>query len=95
MDWFPFLVILVFMGIYGRLWFVIRDIKCIHDLVHDLHDHVFMGENEVQYNDGKDFHVMALDDFVDKFGFDPTQQEPDTSDKADSATIKAWDEGKV
>ena len=95
MDWLPYIIIFLLVGFYARLWFVVRDMKCIHDLVHEIHDHVFMKTGDVQVNDGENFHVMSLDDFVDRFGFDPTEQEPDKSGKADSATIEAWDEGKV
>lgn len=94
-HWFEFVVILFFAGIYARLWFVIRDVKCIHDLVHEIHDHVFMKTGDVQVSDGENFHVMSLDDFVDRFGFDPTEPESDNSDKADTATIEAWDNAKV
>ena len=95
MDWLSYIIIFFLVGIYARSWFVIRDMKCIHDLVHEIHDHVFMQTGVVQVGDGENFHVMGLDDFVDRFGFDPTEPKPDKSGKADSVTIEAWDEGKV
>ena len=95
MDWLLYIIIFFLVGIYARSWFVIRDMKCIHDLVHEIHDHVFMKPNDVQVGDGDSFHVMDLEEFMDRFGFDPTEQEPDNSDKVDTATIEAWDNAKV
>ena len=47
MDWLPYIIIFLLVGLYARLWFVVRDMKCIHDLVHDLHDHVFMETDDI------------------------------------------------
>jgi len=84
------------MGMYARLWFVMREIKCIHDLVHEIHDHVFMKPNDIQVSDGDNFHVMELEEFMDKFGFDPRQEKtPATDEKASASEIEAWDNAKV
>ena len=97
MDWLPYLIIFLLVGLYARLWFVVRDMKCIHDLVHDLHDHVFMKTDEVQVNDGENFHIMGLEEFKDRFGFDPRGEETPSTDekKASASEIDAWDNAKV
>tara|TARA_R110000751_G_scaffold304798_1_gene420545 strand:- start:313 stop:609 length:297 start_codon:yes stop_codon:yes gene_type:complete len=98
MDWLPYIIIFFLVGFYARLWFLIRDIKCIHDLVHEIHDHVFMKTGDVQVGDGENFHVLSLEDFMDRFGFDPREGEgtPSTDDvKASASEIEAWDNAKV
>ena len=97
MDWLPYIIIFLLVGMYARLWFVVRDMKCIHDLVHDLHDHVFMKPSDVQVSDGENFHVMELEEFMDKFGFDPREggETPTTDEKASASEIEAWDNAKV
>tara|TARA_R110001583_G_scaffold90085_1_gene231614 strand:+ start:218 stop:520 length:303 start_codon:yes stop_codon:yes gene_type:complete len=96
--WFEAIVLAFLVGIYARLWFAIREIACMHEALHDIHDHVFMQTGEVQVRDGENFHVMELEEFMDRFGFDPRQNEetPDTEDKKASASeIDAWDNAKV
>ncbi len=97
MDWLPYLIVFFLVGLYARLWFVVRDMKCIHDLVHEIHDHVFMKPSDVQVSDGENFHVMELEEFMDKFGFDPREGEetPTTDEKASASEIEVWDNAKV
>ena len=96
MDWLPYIIIFFLVGIYARLWFLVRDMKGIHDLVHEIHDHVFLKPNHVQVGDGDSFHVMDLEEFMDRFGFDPRQEKtPATDEKAGASEIEAWDNAKV
>lgn len=97
MDWLPYIIIFLLVGMYARLWFVVRDMKCIHDLVHEIHDHVFMKPNDIQVSDGDNFHVMDLEEFMDRFGFDPRDEETPATDekKASASEIDAWDNAKV
>ena len=95
--WFQPIVIAFLVGIYARLWFALREIACMHDALHEIHDHVFMREHEVQVGDGENFHVMDLEEFMDRFGFDPRKTEPPSTDdgKANASEIEAWDNAKL
>ena len=92
-NWLEITVIVFFVAMYARMWFIMRDFHRLTNMVHDLHDHVFMQTGDVQVGDGDNFHVMSLEDFKDRFGFDPRGEEPpNTYDgKASASEIEAWD----
>ena len=56
-----------------------------------------MKTDEVQVNDGENFHIMGLEEFKDRFGFDPRGEETPSTDekKASASEIDAWDNAKV
>jgi len=40
----------------------------------------------------ENFHIMGLEEFKDRFGFDPRGEEtPATDEKASASEIDAWD----
>ena len=94
LGWIEIIPIIFVMGIYGRLWFLIRDFKALYTMVSDMHDHVFMKTGDVQVGDGDNFQVLSLDEFMDRFGFDPRDEQTPATDekkKASSSEIEAWD----
>ncbi len=52
-----------------------------------------MEPGDIQVGDGDNYQVMSLDEFTDRFGFDPRDAEttPATDGKASSEVIDAWD----
>lgn len=93
--WFEVIVLMCFASIFIRMWFVRREIKIIHNMLYELYSHVFMQTGDVQVNDGENYQVISLEEFIERFGFDPSEQDSENAEKADSATIQAWDEGKL
>jgi|TARA_R110000824_G_scaffold10078_7_gene44757 hypothetical protein len=94
--WFEVITLFMLFGISGRIWFLARHLGEVHDCLHYLEDRIF-NEDEVQVNDAQgNLRVMALEEFVDEFGFDPRDKEPQTTDeKASASEIEAWDNAKV
>tara|TARA_R110000822_G_C15084635_1_gene470046 strand:+ start:134 stop:430 length:297 start_codon:yes stop_codon:yes gene_type:complete len=90
---FEVVVLIFFLSIYVRMWFVMRDFKYLYNRVNELHAHVFMEPGDIQVGDGDNYQVMSLDEFTDRFGFDPRDAEttPATDGKASSEVIDAWD----
>jgi|FLOH01.1.fsa_nt_gi hypothetical protein len=90
---FEVVVLIFFLSIYVRMWFVMRDFKYLYNRVNELHANVFMEPGDIQVGDGDNYQVMSLDEFTDRFGFDPRDAEttPTTVEKASSEVIDAWD----
>jgi hypothetical protein len=93
--WFEVTVLMFFISIYVRMWFVMRDFKYLYNKVNELHAHVFMEPGDIQVGDGDNYQVMSLEQFKDQFGFDPTEEKTPATDKASSEEIDAWDNAKL
>jgi len=89
--WFEVTMLMFFVSLYVRMWFVMRDIRNMNKKVHEIHAHVFMQAGDIQVGDGDNYQVMSLEQFKDHFGFDPTSEKTPATDKASSEEIEAWD----
>jgi hypothetical protein len=49
---FEVVVLIFFLSIYVRMWFVMRDFKYLYNRVNELHANVFMEPGDIQVGDG-------------------------------------------
>ncbi len=96
--WFEAIVLFMLFGISGRIWFLARHLDEVHDCLHNLEDRIFNEDDEIQVQDGQgNVRIMGLEQFMEEFGFDPREQEPQNAeiDEANKKAIDEWDNAKL
>ena len=93
-TYFEGIIIIFFVSMYARLWFIARHLERIHDCLHNFEERAFRQEDEVQVElPNGNLRVMGLEEFMDEFGFDPRKEETPTTEEieANVSEVDAWD----
>ncbi len=89
--WFEAIVILMLLGISGRIYMMSRELSDFHDCFHHFEERVMNPQEEIHVDDGRNLRVMGLEEFMDEFGFDPRNPPQEDEDPDNRKAVAEWD----